>query len=66
MELKFVIATVAEIAASTLLVLGFIYENKLVALEEAIETRVARWIAMKIIKKRGVKNERRNDNQRCG
>lgn len=66
MELKFAIATVAEIAASTLLVLGFIYENKLIALEEAIETRVARWIAMKIIKKRGVKNDRRDDNQRCG
>lgn len=48
MELKFAIATVAEIAASTLLVLGFIYENKLIALEEAIETRVARWIAKRI------------------
>lgn len=65
MELRFAIATVVEIIASVLLVLGVAYEDKLIDFEDAIETKIARWIAMKIIKKRGAKNERRNDNQRC-
>lgn len=55
MELRFAIATVVEIIASVLLVLGVAYEDKLIDFEDAIETKIARWIAMKIIKKRGVK-----------
>lgn len=48
MELRFAIATVVEIIASVLLVLGVAYEDKLIDFEDAIETKIARWIVKRI------------------
>lgn len=67
MELKFAITTVIEIAFVVAFLYALWHEGKIIAFEERIEDAVARWLAKKIISKRGraaVDRSRQNEKVR--
>lgn len=53
MELKFAIASAVEMLIVVLVIYGFWHENSLIAFEERIEDATARWLAKKIVTRRG-------------
>ena len=53
MELKFAIASAVEMLIVVLVIYGFCHEDSFVAFEERIEDMIARWLAKKIVTRRG-------------
>lgn len=53
MELKFAIASAVEMLIVVLVIYGFWHEDSFVTFEERVEEAAARWLAKKIVTRRG-------------
>lgn len=53
MELRLAIASAVEMLIVVLVIYGFCHENSFIAFEEQVEDATARWLAKKIVTRRG-------------
>lgn len=53
MELRLAIASAVEMLIVVLVIYGFCHENSFIAFEEQVEDAAARWLAKKIVTRRG-------------